>query len=108
MVSALASQAKCFASQAKGKGSFPSCGISFFSHKYFSFFPFQHQTDNPSIRSDFISDCHTLIKREGWVYNTYYAYSHLFNECARRFSEVGAVQFRRRVVIGILLGWLGV
>ena len=28
-------------SQAKGRGSFPSCGISFFSHKYFSFFPFQ-------------------------------------------------------------------
>ena len=42
MVSALASQAKCFASQAKcfasqakGKGSFPSCGISFFPTSIF-------------------------------------------------------------------------
>ena len=39
-VSALASQAK-----AKGRGSFPSCDRSFFSHKYFSF---SDQTDNPS------------------------------------------------------------
>ena len=28
------------ASQAKGRGSDPSCDRSFFSHKYFSFFPF--------------------------------------------------------------------
>ena len=27
-------------SQAKGRCLFPSCVISFFSHKYFSFFPF--------------------------------------------------------------------
>ena len=31
-----------------------------------------------------------------------------FSMSARRFSEVGAVQFRCRVGIGILLGWLGV
>ena len=31
-----------------------------------------------------------------------------FSMSARRFSEVGAVQFLRRVGIGILLGWLGV
>ena len=31
-----------------------------------------------------------------------------FSMSARRFSEVGAVQFRHRVGIGILLGWLGV
>ena len=40
------------ASQAKGRGSFPSCDRSFFSHKYFSFSPFQpqsDQTDEPSI-----------------------------------------------------------
>ena len=46
-------------SQAKGRGSFPSCGISFFSQKYLSFFPFQplfDQMDNPSIWSDFVSD----------------------------------------------------
>ena len=29
------------ASQAKGRGSIPSCGMSFFSHKYFLIFPFQ-------------------------------------------------------------------
>ena len=40
------------ASQAKGRGSYPSCDRSFFSHKYFSFSPFQSQsdqTDEPSI-----------------------------------------------------------
>ena len=31
-----------------------------------------------------------------------------FSMSARRSSEVGAVQFRRRVGIGILQGWLGV
>ena len=52
-------------SQVKGRGSFISqLWHNFFSHKYFSFFPFQplfDQMDNPSIWSDFVSDRHTHI-----------------------------------------------
>ena len=39
-------------------------------------------------------------------YNAY-TRTRTFSKSARRFSEVGVVQYRRRVGIGILQGWLG-
>ena len=44
-------------SQAKGREGFISqLWHKFFPHKYFSFFPFQPLSDNPSIWSDFVGD----------------------------------------------------
>ena len=48
----------------------------------------------------------TLNEKVGFIIPT--TRTRTFSMSARRFSEVGAVQFRRRVGIGILLGWLGV
>ena len=46
-----------------------------------------------------------LLIKQGWLIGCNCG---TFSMSARRFSEVGAVQFRRRVGIGILQGWLGV
>ena len=47
----------------------------------------------------------SLNKKVGYIKPT--SRTHTFSKSARRFYEVGAVQFHRRVGIGILLG-LGV
>ena len=49
----------------------------------------------------------TLNEKVGFIIPTT-TRTRTFSMSARRFSGVGAVQFRRRVGIGILLGWLGV
>ena len=59
-----------------------------------------------SLQSRFYTPPPRLNEKVGFIIPT--TRTRTFSMSARRFSEVGAVQFRRRVGIGILLGWLGV